>query len=51
MHFNNVNTKMSFKRDLYSSIEHNGLRKNNFEFTIRFAYRFTKGKLIFSSGT
>ena len=51
MHFNNLNAGMSFKRDLYSSIENNDLRKNTFEFTMKFAYTFTKGKPIFSSGT
>ena len=51
MHFNNLNAGMSFKRDLYSSIENNDLRKNTFKFTIKFAYTFTKGKLVFSSGT
>ena len=50
MHFN-LNARMFFKRDLYSSIENNNLRKNTFEFTIKFAYTFAKGRLIFSSGT
>ena len=47
MHFDNLNARMSFKKDLYSSTENNDLRKNPFEFTIYFAYRSTKGKLIF----